>query len=266
MSWDETMLRAVAFVGVFALMAAWEQRRPWRLAARAGRWLANLVLFATGAVLVRLLLPTAATGAALVAAERDWGLLHQLHLPPLATALLSFLLLDFLIWAQHLLFHRVPWLWRLHRTHHSDTGYDCTTGLRFHPLEILLSMLIKIAAVLALGAPVVAVITFEVVLNATALFNHGNVRLPAALERWLRLVLVTPAMHRVHHSWHRRETDSNYGFNLPWWDRLFGSYVAESRDGVDGLTIGLQELREPRDGRWQALLLQPFTHPVERAA
>ena len=171
------------------------------------------------------------------------------------------ILLDLAIYGQHVIFHAVPVLWRLHRMHHADTEFDVTTGLRFHPLEIVLSMGIKFVVVVALGAPAVAVLIFEVVLNGTSLFNHGNVRMPAGVDRVLRWILVTPDMHRVHHSIHRDETDSNFGFNVPWWDRLFGTYRAQPRDGHDGMTIGIDRFRPPRDAWLDRMLLQPLAGP-----
>ena len=259
----EAVVRVTVFAGVFLVIAVVETLQPWRPSLRRERWTANLLLFAIGAVALRLVFPAAAVGLALFANARGWGLLPALGLPAPVAATLAFIGLDAIIWAQHRLFHHVPWLWRLHRVHHTDTALDLTTGLRFHPLEILFSMLIKAAAVVALGAPAVAVLAFEIALSSTALFNHANLRLPAALDRALRLVLVTPAMHRVHHSWHGEETNSNFGFNLPWWDRAFGTYTAESRDGPTSLTIGLREFREPAAGRCLALLLQPFRTPTQ---
>jgi sterol desaturase/sphingolipid hydroxylase (fatty acid hydroxylase superfamily) len=174
---------------------------------------------------------------------------------------LSVLALDLVIYLQHVLFHAVPLLWRLHRVHHADLGFDVTTGLRFHPLEIGLSMLIKYAAIAALGPPAGAVLLFEVLLNAVTMFNHGNVRLPAALDRWLRLLVVTPDMHRVHHSILRKETNSNFGFNFPWWDRWFGTYRPQPAAGHGGMTIGIEQFRERRDSRLDRLLLQPLLAP-----
>jgi sterol desaturase/sphingolipid hydroxylase (fatty acid hydroxylase superfamily) len=212
---------------------------------------------------VRLLLPTAAAGVALVAAERGFGLFHLIGLPFWVAAPIGFLALDLVIYGQHVMFHHVPWLWRLHRMHHADLDIDVTTGVRFHPVEILLSLVIKIATVALLGIPAAAVVCFEVVLNATSMFNHANASLPRWLDRVARLTLVTPDMHRVHHSILRQETDSNFGFNLPWWDRLFGTYRAEPRAGHDGMTIGLPVFRDPRELRLDRLLTQPFRAPPE---
>lgn len=237
------------------LEALWPRRRPW---PRGQRWPVHLGISLIDSLSLRLLLPIAAYGTAIWAANAHWGLFNQLALPPLVTVPVALLLLDLAIYWQHRLMHALPLLWRLHRMHHSDTGIDVTTALRFHPVEILLSMLLKMTVVLALGAPPVAVLVFEIVLNATAMFNHANLAVPAGLDRWLRRIVVTPDMHRVHHSWHREETDSNFGFNLPWWDWLFGSYRAQPRDGHATMTIGLREFREPAAQGLGALLAQPL--------
>ncbi len=261
----EPGVRLAAFSGVLVLMLAWELLAPRRALAnpRIVRWSNNLGIVVLNTVLLRLVFPAAAVGVALLAESRGWGLLAMLELPGWLTVLIAVLVLDLAIWAQHVIFHAVPALWRLHRMHHTDTDFDVTTGLRFHPIEILLSMLIKAAVIILLGAPAVAVLIFEVLLNATSMFNHGNVRLPARLDRVLRWVVVTPDMHRVHHSWHPEETNSNYGFNLPWWDRLFRTYRAQPRDGHEGMTIGINLFREPGDLRLDRLLLQPFRGPVD---
>jgi len=259
----EILIRASAFALVFAAMAAWEIVAPRRklTAGRKPRWPSNLGILVVDVLVVRVLVPTAAVGAALFAAGRGWGLLHLAGLRLSVAALLGFLVLDLTIYAQHVVFHKVPALWRLHRMHHADLDIDVTTGLRFHPFEILISLGVKVAIVLAFGIPVVAVLLFEVVLNATSIFNHANVAMPAALDRVLRLVLVTPDMHRVHHSIVRRETDSNYGFNLLWWDRLFGTYRAAPQAGHERMTIGLPIFRDPKELRLDRLLTQPFRDP-----
>jgi len=256
----ELLVRASAFALVFAAMAIWEVAAPRRAltAGRKPRWPSNLGILVVDIVVVRILVPTAAVGAALLAAGRGWGLFHTLGLRLSVAALIGFVALDLVIYGQHVVFHKVPVLWRLHRMHHADLDIDVTTGLRFHPFEILISLGVKIAAVIALGIPVVAVLLFEVVLNATSMFNHANVSMPPALDRVLRLILVTPDMHRVHHSVVRRETDSNFGFNLPWWDRLFGTYRAAPDAGHTGMTIGLPVFRDPHELRLDRLLTQPF--------
>jgi sterol desaturase/sphingolipid hydroxylase (fatty acid hydroxylase superfamily) len=223
----EAGLRLFFAVAIFAAMAVWEILAPRRPLAegRLRRWPGNIGIVVVDALLVRLLVPTAVLGAALYAAGQGIGLFHTLNLRLSIAATLGFLILDLAIYAQHVVFHRVPWLWRLHRMHHADLDIDVSTGLRFHPFEILISVAIKIAVVMAFGIPPVAVILFEVVLNATSQFSHSNVRMPFGLDRILRLIVVTPDMHRVHHSVDRAETDSNFGFNLPWWDRLFRTYA-----------------------------------------
>ena len=259
----EIVLRVGGALLVFGVMALWEWAAPRRalLAGRRPRWPGNLGILAVDIVAARLLLPITAVGAALIAAGNGWGLFARLTawgLPDWAVFVLSLIALDLTIYTQHVVFHYVPWLWRLHRMHHADIDIDVSTGLRFHPLEILISALIKVAAVLALGAPALAVVVFEVVLNATAMFNHSNVALPSWLDRIARLIVVTPQMHQVHHSIVRAETDSNFGFNLPWWDRLFGTYRAEPAAGDSGVVIGLPVLRDVAERGLLALLTQPF--------
>ena len=248
-------------------MAAWEIAAPRRVltVGRKPRWPSNLGILLVDVAAVRILVPTAAVGAALFAAGRGWGLLHLAGLRLSVAALIGFLVLDLVIYGQHILFHKVPVLWRMHRMHHADLDIDVTTGGRFHPFEILISLGVKIATVVAFGIPVVAVLLFEVVLNATSMFNHANVAMPPALDRVLRFFLVTPDMHRVHHSILRKETDSNFGFNLPWWDRLFGTYRAQPEAGHAGMTIGLPVFRDPRELRLVRLLTQPFRDdPADR--
>ena len=253
-------IRLGAFAGIFAVMALWEvlaPRRPQPI-GRLARWPGNLGIVVLDSVLVRLLVPTTAVGAALFAQAHGWGLWHVLQLPAWLALPASLLLLDLAIYLQHVLFHAVPGLWRLHRMHHTDLEFDVTTGARFHPLEILLSLLIKLGVIVALGAPALAVLVFEVVLNATSMFNHGNVRLPRRLDGLLRWVVVTPDMHRVHHSVIPRETDSNFSFNLPWWDRLLGTYRDQPREGHIGMTIGLKEFRDAGRLGIGYLLMLPF--------
>lgn len=257
----EPVVRLGAFASVLLVMAAWESLAARRelVLPRARRWRANLSLVALDTLLLRLVFPAAALGAASIAAERGWGLLNVLELPPLLAVAASVVMLDLVIYFQHVMFHAVPLLWRLHRVHHADLDFDVTTGLRFHPLEILLSMGIKLAAVSIIGAPVVAVLIFEVMLNATSMFNHGNVRLPLAADRVLRWIVVTPDMHRVHHSVDPSETNRNFGFNLSWWDRLFETYKPQPAAGHAGMKIGLEQYqeREPRGLLW--MLRLPFT-------
>ena len=256
----EPTIRLGAFVGVLALMASWEVLAPRRRQAvgRATRWPGNLGIIVLDSLFVRLIFPTAAVGVALLAEARGWGLLHVLEVPTWLAFLAGVILLDLAIYLQHVLFHAVPVLWRLHRVHHADLEVDVTTGVRFHPIEMLLSMGIKLGVVAALGMPAAAVLAFEVLLNATSMFNHGNVRLPARIESMLRRIVVTPDMHRVHHSVVPSETNSNFGFNLSWWDRLFGTYRSEPAAGHDRMTIGLDQFRDPRELRLDRMLIQPF--------
>ena len=245
----EPALRLAAFGLALALMALWEVLAPRRVlsAARGRRWPANLAIVMLNTALVRLVLPSAAVGVALSAEEHGWGLLHREGLAPWMAVALGVVLLDLVLYLQHVMFHAVPALWRLHRMHHADLDIDVTTGTRFHPIEIVLSMLVKFAAIAALGIPAVAVFAFEVLLNATSMFNHANVRIPGAVDAALRWLVVTPDMHRVHHSLERDETNSNFGFNLPLWDRLFGTYRAQPRGGHKAMTIGIPEFRDPAE-------------------
>ena len=257
----EPVIRLTVFVAVFAAMALWELAAPRRAQAvpRRERWPANVAVVVLDTLLLRLFFPTAAVGLAVVGEARGFGLLHALALPSWLAVVVSVLLLDLAIYLQHVLFHAVPALWRLHRMHHADLEFDVTTGSRFHPLEILLSMVVKLGVVAALRPPAVAVLVFEVLLNATSMFNHGNVMLPADVDRRLRWLVVTPDMHRVHHSVEDDETNSNFGFNLPWWDRLFGTYRAQPRAGHDAIVIGIHGHTDPREvARLDGMLLMPF--------
>lgn len=256
----EPALRLIAFAGVLVMMMMWELAAPRRRREipRFVRWSNNLALVVLDTAILRLAFPLLAVAFAFWAQESGWGLFNLLDTPLWLALPLSVLLLDLVIYGQHVMFHKAPFLWRFHRMHHADLEFDVTTGLRFHPGEIVLSMIIKLAVVGLLGAPALAVLVFEVLLNATSMFNHSNIRLPLAVDRVLRRFVVTPDMHRVHHSVRRHETDSNYGFNLPWWDRLFGTYRAQPEDGHDAMAIGLEEFREPRDLWLDRMLLQPF--------
>jgi sterol desaturase/sphingolipid hydroxylase (fatty acid hydroxylase superfamily) len=263
---NELPIRLGFFFGVFAVMALWEILTPRRRprTSKAVRWANNLGLVILNTIVLRLAFPAAAVGMALQADARGWGLFNVIAAPYWAAVLLSVLALDFFIWLQHVMVHAVPLLWRLHRVHHADLDFDVTTGARFHTLEILLSMLIKFAVILLLGPPLAAVVVFEVILNATSMFNHGNVRLPPAFDRMLRLLVVTPDMHRVHHSVEDDETNSNFGFNLPWWDRLFGTYRAQPRGGHEAMTIGIHTFREDTWCSWlPGMLAIPFVGKVQ---
>ena len=225
---------------------------------RKPRWPSNIAILAIGMVAERLLVPTTAVGVALFASAHGWGLFNLIGLPGWAAIIVGVVVLDFVIYTQHYVFHHVPLLWRVHRMHHADVDIDVSTGLRFHPIEILLSLAIKLAAVVVLGVPALGVLIFEVLLNATAMFNHSNVALPARLDRLARFIVVTPQMHQVHHSVVRAETDSNFGFNLPWWDRLFGTYRDAPAAGEAGMTIGLPIFRSAAEAGIVRLLTQPF--------
>jgi sterol desaturase/sphingolipid hydroxylase (fatty acid hydroxylase superfamily) len=241
-------------------MALWEALAPRRERSfsRLSRWPSNFGLVVFNTLALRLIVPTAAVGAALFSKERGWGVFNQVELPEWIEILAVVLILDLVIYAQHVLFHRVPVLWRLHRMHHADLDLDVTSGARFHTIEIFASMGIKLAVVAALGAPALGVLIFEILLNATSMFNHANVRIPARLDRLLRLVLVTPDMHRVHHSVIRRETDSNFGFNLPWWDHMFSTYRDQPAAGHLGMTIGIGQFQSARELLLDRMLTQPF--------
>jgi sterol desaturase/sphingolipid hydroxylase (fatty acid hydroxylase superfamily) len=259
----EPLIRSGFFLGVFAIMALWEIAAPRRRqVSRVARWPGNLGIVVLDTALVRLVFPTASVGFALFAQEKGWGLFNVLDASPWFAVVISVILLDLAIYFQHVLFHAVPTLWRLHRMHHADLAFDVTTGVRFHPVEVLLSMGIKLGVVAALGPPAAAVLVFEVLLNATSMFNHGNVRLPRRLDGILRWLVVTPDMHRVHHSIHPSETNSNFGFNLPWWDRLLGTYRAQPREGHEGMTIGIEQFRTRRDLRLDRMLIQPLLGPA----
>jgi sterol desaturase/sphingolipid hydroxylase (fatty acid hydroxylase superfamily) len=257
----EVVIRLGFFLGIFAIMALWEVLAPRRSLAvsKAVRWTNNLALVALNTAVLRLLFPAAAVGMAAFASAHGWGLLNHYQVAGWLAVPVAVVAMDFVIWLQHVMVHAVPALWRLHRVHHADLDYDLTTGARFHPIEIILSMLIKFSTVMVLGPPVLAVILFEVILNGMAMFNHGNVKLPGNLDRVLRWLVVTPDMHRVHHSVEDDEANSNFGFNLSWWDRLFGTYRDQPRGGHDGMTIGIRGYRHPRDVAWvPGLLALPF--------
>ena len=265
----EPQVRLISLFSILATMAVWELAAPRRRQEipRLLRWSNNIGMTVIDTLLVRLTFPLLAVGMASYAVVRGWGLFNIFQVPSWIAFLVSFLLFDLAIYLQHVMFHAVPLLWRLHRVHHSDLEFDVTTGLRFHPLEILISMGLKLALVVVLGPPAIAVLFFEVVLNGTAMFNHSNIRLPFAVDRLLRLLVVTPDMHRVHHSVLSNETNSNYGFNLPWWDRALGTYVPQPRHGHDQMTIGIGQFRNRRDLWLDRMLVQPLrgpSHPIDK--
>ena len=258
---NEPIIRLSFFLGILSIMAIWEIIAPRRAltVSKALRWSNNLGLVFFNSFILRLIFPTAAVGMAVFAADHGWGLLNYYQLPLLAAMIISVIAMDFIIYLQHVLVHAVPVLWRIHRIHHADLDYDVTTGARFHTFEIILSMLIKFATIVVLGAPAVAVIIFEVVLNAMAMFNHSNVGLPKPLDKVLRWFIVTPDMHRIHHSIEVDETNSNFGFNLSWWDRLFGTYREQPRAGHQGMTIGIKQFRDTKQATWiTGMLAMPF--------
>ncbi len=257
---NEATIRLSFFISVFAAMALWELAAPRRRLAtsKIARWAGNLGIVVINTLVLRLLFPVLAVGVAAAAESRGWGLFNLVEAPFWLAVPASVILLDLAIYLQHVMFHAVPALWRLHMMHHADLDFDVTTGIRFHPVEIVLSMAIKLLVVAALGPPALAVLVFEVLLNASSMFNHGNVRLPPALDRRLRLLVVTPDMHRVHHSVVAAETNSNFGFNLPWWDRLFGTYRDQPAAGHEGMTIGLGHLRDPARLTFRGMLALPF--------
>lgn len=259
----EATIRLLAFFGILALVALAELIAPRRVlrTGKAVRWLSNLGVVAVDTLAVRLLFPVIGVGVAMAAREKGWGLLNVLTLPEWLETMAAILAIDLVVYLQHAMFHTMPVLWRLHMMHHADLDIDVTTGLRFHPIEIVISMVIKMTVIAALGPSVLAVILFEIILNGTAMFNHGNVKLPLSLDRYLRLLVVTPDMHRVHHSVTIRETNSNFGFNFPWWDRLFGTYRAQPVMGHEQMIIGLAQFRDAGKNNLWHMLIMPFTDP-----
>jgi sterol desaturase/sphingolipid hydroxylase (fatty acid hydroxylase superfamily) len=258
---NESVIRMSFFFGMLSVMAVWEILVPMRQLAvsKLVRWSNNLGIVFLNSFLLRLVLPATAVGIASFANEHGWGILNYIDLSFIFAIVLSVIVMDFIIYLQHVMVHAVPLLWRIHRMHHADIDFDVTTGARFHPIEIFLSMLIKFATILVLGPPVVAVVIFEIILNATAMFNHSNIKLPTVVDKILRLLLVTPDMHRVHHSIEDDEANSNFGFSLPWWDRLFGTYRAQPRAGHKNMIIGIHKFRDSKQVNWlPGMLMLPF--------
>lgn len=258
---NEREVRMSFFFGMLALIGIWEILAPRRALtiSKAVRWTNNLGLVFLNSIILRLLFPAAAVGVAQIAAENNWGLFNYYDVPFWYGVIASVIIMDFVIYVQHVMVHAIPVLWRLHRVHHADPDYDVTTGARFHPIEIILSMLIKFATILLLGPAVIAVIIFEIMLNATAMFNHGNIGLPKGVDKVMRWFLVTPDMHRVHHSVEDDETNSNFGFSLTWWDRMFGTYREQPRAGQIGMTIGIHKFNDPKQVSWlPGMLALPF--------
>ncbi len=263
---SEATIRLIVFLGIFTAMAVLELTLPRRVPDERKwlRWRTNLAMVIVDSLALRVIFPLAAVGTAIWAESQGYGLFRTVDTPVWIAGLAGFILLDFAVWLEHVASHKIPILWRIHRMHHSDVDFDVTTALRFHPLEIILSMLWKAAIIILLGVPVLAVLLFEIVLNGAAMFNHSNWKIPVNIDRWLRLVLVTPDMHRIHHSVRVRETDSNYGFNFPFWDRIFRTYTQDPQGGHEGMTIGLYEYRgdEPTGFVWSLLL--PFRRNAPR--
>ena len=257
---NESTLRLAAFAAVLAVIAVWEAIAPRRARRfkRIERWPHNLALPALNNLLLMLVAPAAEVGVAIAAQSNGWGFLPSSSLPMSVQLVAAIVLLDLAIYVQHVVFHAVPLLWRVHRVHHADTDFDVTTGTRFHPLEIAISTAFKCAVIVAIGATPVAVIAFEILLTASSMFEHANARIPLSLDRWLRWIVVTPDMHRVHHSSTMDETNSNYGFNIAWWDRLFGTYRAQPAAGHEGMQIGLEIFRDPNEVRLDRVLAEPF--------
>jgi len=260
----EAQFRLGTYLGVLVLMVVLESlfARRTRTAPRRDRWISNIGVAGVNSMLVGLLVPILAVGMALKAEAMGWGVLNLLSLPTIAEVALAFIALDFAIWVQHVIFHKVPLLWKLHAMHHVDQDLDATSGVRFHPIEILLSAILKIGLVALIGPSAFAVLLFEVILNASALFNHANLKLPLGLDKALRLVIVTPDMHRIHHSPYRAETDTNYGFFLSVWDRVFGTYTTQPRENHETMRLGLDEAPELRDTLYLRMLSLPiWLHP-----
>lgn len=268
---NEAAVRFAFFFGILVIMAIWELLSPRRIlnTSKKVRWMSNLGVVAVDTLVLRILFPLLAIHIAFMAQEKEWGLLHYLDLPPWLSVVIGVLFLDMIIYLQHIMFHAVPAFWRLHMMHHADLDFDVTTGLRFHPIEIIMSMFIKMGSVAAIGASPLAVIVFEILLNGTSMFNHGNIKMPFNVDKLLRLLVVTPDMHRVHHSVTIRETNSNFGFNFPWWDRLMGTYRAQPAAGHEGMTIGLSQFRDEKRNTLPWMLVLPFigdpgAYPISR--
>ncbi len=258
---NEPTIRLAVFGGVLILMLILETLFP-RKARTQNRGLhiaTNLGIVVLYTLVMRVLFPVAAMGTAVYAASKGWGLLNLFEMPVWAHILISAVLLDMAVYWQHVASHKIPMIWAFHKMHHADRDIDATTGIRFHPVEIVLSMLYKMVIVLILGPHVIGVFIFEVVLNGSAMFNHANIRLPLWLDKIVRILFVTPDMHRVHHSVIVKETNSNYGFNLSIWDKLFGSYIAQPKEGHDKMTIGLSEYQTDDPSHIVWCLKLPFT-------
>lgn len=257
---NEDILRLSILLSSLAIMILWELRRPARKLRypRRLRWYSNFGIVALNAIILRVMMPVLATGSAFWAEQQGWGILHQSSWPTAINIIIAFLLLDMAMYFQHVLVHAVPLFWRFHRMHHADLDIDTSTGLRFHPVEIVVSMALKISFIITIGAPVLAVLLFEISLSSSSIFNHGNVRLPSRLELLVRRLIVTPDMHRIHHSMISEETNSNYGFSLSIWDHMFGTYRAQPVAGHVDMDIGVEHFRSAKDLHLHRMLIQPF--------
>ncbi|NQY95058.1 MAG: sterol desaturase family protein [Campylobacteraceae bacterium] len=265
----ESQVRMSFFLGLLAIMGIWELKKPKRVPkiSKAKRWLNNLGLVFFNSFISRIILPIASTGMAVLAVQNNWGVFNYYNVSPLIATIAFVIVMDFIIYIQHVMVHAIPLFWRFHRVHHADLDYDVTTGARFHTIEIIFSMFIKLIAIILLGPSVFAVILFEVILNGMAMFNHGNVGLPKSFDTLLRFFIVTPDMHRVHHSIEEDETNSNFGFNLTWWDRIFGTYRKEVRKGQVHMTIGLKNIRNPKETNFiLGMLVIPFRGKITQYA
>ncbi len=261
----ESYIRLSSFIGLYALLTLWEISSPKRKLehARRLRWVSNFGLIIISSILIRFIFPTAAVGISLLVEQNHWGLLYYFELPYIIHFIAAFVLMDLSLYFQHVMFHALPLFWRFHRVHHTDLDFDITTGLRFHPFEMVISILIKFMTITALGVPVLAVVIFEIILNAASMFSHSNIKIHSAIEQMTRWFIVTPDMHRIHHSVSENETNSNFGFFISVWDRLFGTYTKEPKEGHTGMQIGLNNFREPKwqDIRW--LIYLPFVSNIK---
>jgi len=260
----ESYIRLGSFLGLFILLMAWEVASPKRklLQLRRFRWFSNIGLIVTSSILIRFIIPTAAVGVALLAEKDNLGFLNYFDLSTTAHFIIAFILMDLAIYFQHVMFHALPMFWRFHRVHHSDLDCDISTGLRFHPFEMIISILFKFVIIISIGAPVIAVVCFEIILNAASMFTHSNIKIPANLEKLVRWIVVTPDMHRIHHSVNENETNSNFGFFISVWDRLFGTYINEPKEGQQNMEIGLHSFRQAKWQNLRWLIYLPFVSSI----
>ncbi len=257
---NQTVIRLTFFLSILLIVGVWELQKPRLILKNSKliRWVSNLGIVFLNSVLLKIIFPLTATGLAIYAETKGWGVFNIVSIDPTLKVILSILMLDMVIYFQHVMFHAVPLFWQLHQMHHVDLDYDVTTGSRFHPIEIILSMGVKFTFIVLLGVPALAVILFEIILNGAAMFNHGNIYIPPQIDKYLRLFIVTPDMHRIHHSVVVKETHSNFGFNVPWWDRLFGTYIAEPEAGRTQIEIGTPKFRDAKYLGLHWMLILPF--------